>query len=131
MKHTFLNDILVSAPFGYGNHKTLVDDNGQPVDYVFLDVNPTFEKITSLKRESIIGKRVPDVLPDIRENGFDWVAFCGEVALTGETHEFTQYAEPLGKWYKVTALSSQKGRFIGFQAFNGFGYFALKYLASR
>lgn len=112
MENAFYERILLSAPFGYGYHKILSDENGLPIDYIFLDVNPMFESITGLQKNAIIGKQVTEVIPGIRNAGFDWVAMYGKVALTGETLEFTQYAEPLRKWYKVTALSTQKEYFI-------------------
>jgi diguanylate cyclase (GGDEF)-like protein len=85
---------------------------GEPEDYIFLEVNPAFEEMTGLKSEAILGKRVTEVLPGIRAGGFDWVAFYGKVALTGERQEFSQYAEPLQRWYKITAFSPQKGYFV-------------------
>ncbi|WP_242836853.1 hypothetical protein [Desulfotomaculum nigrificans] len=50
------------------------------------------------------------MLPGIRKGSFDWVAFYGKVALTGERQEFCQYAEPLQRWYKITAFSPEKGK---------------------
>ncbi len=104
--------IMQQAPFGYAYHKLLINDQGQPEDYVFQDINPAFEKMTGLTKETIIGQKVTDVLPGIRTGGFDWVAFYGAVALQGTRQEFTQYAEPLGRWYKINAFSPCKGCFI-------------------
>jgi PAS domain S-box-containing protein len=67
--------------------------------------------MTGLEAKSIIGRKVTEVLPGIREGSFDWVAFYGQVALSGETEEFTQYADVLGRWYKVTAFSPERGFF--------------------
>ena len=35
----------------YAYHKVLLDEKGKPVDYVFLEVNETFEKFTGLKKK--------------------------------------------------------------------------------
>lgn len=112
MKQTFMNELLRLAPFSYAYHKLVLNDRGEAEDYIFLEVNPAFEEMTGLKRESILGKRVTEVLPGIRTGGFDWVAFYGKVALTGERQEFTQYSDPLGRWYKITAFSLQKEYFV-------------------
>jgi len=62
---------------------------------------------------------VTEILPGIRSGGFDWVDFYGKVALTGKRQEFVQYAEPLERWYKITAFAPQKGHFIAvFQEIN-------------
>lgn len=112
MEEKIMREILRQAPFGYAYHKSVYNAEGLPEDYIFLDINPAFEAMTGLKKEAILGKKVTEILPDIRKGVFDWVGFYGKVALTGERQEFTQYAEPLGRWYKVTAFAPQKGYFI-------------------
>ena len=66
-------------PFAYAYHQMLFDDLGVPTDYIFLDVNPAFESITSLKKENIVGRRVTEVLPGIREDPANWIKVYGEV----------------------------------------------------
>ncbi len=112
MEEKMMREVLRQAPFGYACHKLLFNDHGQPEDYVFLDINPAFEEMTGLKREAILGKKITEVLPGIRTSGFDWMAFYGQVTLNGERREFTQYAEPLGRWYKITAFTPQPGYFV-------------------
>ncbi|MBO8138643.1 MAG: diguanylate cyclase [Desulfotomaculum sp.] len=111
MKEKIMQEILRQAPFGYAYHKILLNERSEPEDYIFLDINPAFEEMTGLKKEAILGKRVTEVLSGIRSSSFDWVDFYGKVALTGERKEFTRYAEPLGRWYKITAFAPQKGYF--------------------
>ena len=43
---------------GLAVHEILCDDAGQPYDYRFLDINPAFERMTGLTRDSAIGKTV-------------------------------------------------------------------------
>jgi len=114
LEEKFIQELLKQAPFGYAYHKLVLNEQGEPEDYIFLDMNPAFEAMTGLKRENILGKRVTEVLPGIRKGSFDWVAFYGRVAITGERQEFTQYAEPLGCWYKITAFSPQREYFVTF-----------------
>jgi len=99
-------------PGGIATHKIVVDEKGNPVDYVFLEVNQAFEKLTGLKREEIIGKRVTEAIPDISDSDFDWISTYGKVALTGEPARFEQYMESLRRWYSVSAYSIEKGYFI-------------------
>ena len=35
---------------GFAYHRIVVDTNGKPVDYVFLEVNDAFERMTGLKK---------------------------------------------------------------------------------
>jgi len=78
----------------------------------FLEVNHAFEKMTDLKRESIIGKKVTEVLIGIEKDPADWIGIYGKVALTGEPVQFENHAEPLGKWYNVSAYCPEKGYFV-------------------
>lgn len=112
MKEKFFQEILMESPFGYAYHKLLTGSEGEPEDYIFLEVNHAFQEMIGLKSEAVLGKRVTEVLPGIRKGSFDWVAFYGKVALTGERQEFCQYAEPLQRWYKITAFSPEKGYFV-------------------
>jgi len=97
---------------GFAYHKIVVDKSGKPVDYVFLEVNYAFEQMTGLKREQIIGKRVTDVLVGIEKDPADWICIYGKVALTGEPVQFENHAEPLDKWFKVSAYCPEKGYFV-------------------
>lgn len=104
----FHDHILNSPIMGFAHHRLIIDDEGKPVDYEFLEINKTFEKITGLKKESIIGKTVKDVIPGLETSNFDWINFYGEIALNFGESEFEQYSEPLGKWYRVFAHSAEK-----------------------
>jgi len=97
---------------GSAYHEIVLNEEGRPVDYVYLEVNEAFEKLTGLKRQAIVGRRVTEVLPGIRNSGFDWIGTFGNVALTGQETSFDQYAEPLGRWYAVSAYSPKKGYFV-------------------
>jgi len=96
---------------GFAYHKIILDGKGKPVDYVFLEVNNVFEKLTGLKRETILGKKATEVLPGIDKDPADWIGVYGKVALTGKPAHFENYAEPLGRWYLVSAFSPEIGYF--------------------
>ena len=111
MEKDFARDVIQNAPFGYAHHKLIMDNKGKPNDYVFIDVNLAFEDMTGLNIEETIGKRVVDVIPGIREDEFDWIDFFGKVAMDGKRRRITKYMKPLGRWFKVSALSFEKGYF--------------------
>jgi PAS domain S-box-containing protein len=92
--------------------KLFCDDNGKPVDYVFLDVNNRFEQMTGLKKEKILGRRATSVIPGIEKDPADWIGVYGRVALSLQPVQFERYAEQLNKWFSVSAYSPRKGYFI-------------------
>lgn len=97
---------------GFAYHKIVVDKFGKPVDYIFVEVNCAFERMTGLRREQIIGKKVTDVLVGIEKDPADWIGIYGKVALTGEPVQFENHAEPLDKWFRVSAYCPEKGYFV-------------------
>lgn len=110
MKHK--ENIFNSAPFGYALHKIVLNTNGKPVDYEFIEVNDAFERLTGLKKENIVGKTAQEAIPDINKGKFDWIGFYGKVALENSEEVYEQYSERLGKYYSVHAYSPEKEYFI-------------------
>jgi PAS domain-containing protein len=104
--------VLETMPLGYAFHRIVVDGDGHPIDYVFLEVNKSFEEQTGLKRAAIIGKPVTEVLPTITRYGRNWIADYGRVALSGEVLQLEDYAAPLQRWYAVTAYAPRQGYFV-------------------
>ena len=97
---------------GFAYHKIIVDNANKPIDYVFLEINQAFERMTGLKREQITGKKVTEAIPGIEKDPADWIGVYTRVALTGEPVQFENYAEPLGKWFKISAYCPEKGYFV-------------------
>lgn len=97
---------------GSAYHKIVVDDDNNIVDYIFLEVNDSFERITGLKREDIIGQKVTTIIPEIRDVKPDLIKLYGNVAQKGEETLFELYFAPFQKWYSVSAYSPEKGYFV-------------------
>ncbi len=90
-------------------HEIVVNDRGEPVDYIFLNVNHGFEVHTGMRAADIVGKRVTQAFPGIEKTNL--IAIYGNVALTGEPTSFEMYFEPLQRDYNITAYQVGKGRF--------------------
>jgi PAS domain S-box-containing protein len=93
---------------GFALHEIICDDKGEPVDYRFLEVNPSFVKMTGLSRQNVIGKTVKQVLPGIEDY---WIKTYGKVALTGKSIRFENYSQDLDRYYDVVAFCPEKGQF--------------------
>lgn len=97
---------------GCAYHSIITDEKGQPVDYTFLEVNKAFERISGLKAENILGKRLSEIIPNIKKDKTDWVKIYGEVAITGKQKQFEVYSNLLKKWLSVAAYSPGFGYFV-------------------
>lgn len=103
--------LLDIADFGYAYHKIICDKKGDPVDFIILETNKAFEKLTGLNPAKVINKRITEVIPNIRKSGFDWVAYFGEIVQSGEERIIEQYSESFGRTFKVHACSFDKYHF--------------------
>lgn len=100
----------MSEAFAY--HRMIYDDDGRPSDFEFLEINKAFEEFTGLKENDVIGSRVTDLIPGIREADPDLIRIYGEVASTGKEVSFDLYFEPLKKWYWISAYSPKRDYFV-------------------
>jgi PAS domain S-box-containing protein len=100
--------LFQNQPMGYALHEMVLDKNGEPVDYRFLEVNREFEALTGLVASEILGKTVRQVMPKTEQS---WIDTYGRVAMQGHTERFEQWSEVLGRWFDVVAYSPQMGMF--------------------
>lgn len=90
----------------------LLDENGRPYDYRFLEVNRTFDEHTGLKDAQ--GRAAIELLPELEPH---WIETCGRVALTGTPVRFEQVSAVMGRWFDVYAFPVAAGgsrRFVLF-----------------
>jgi two-component system CheB/CheR fusion protein len=106
-----LESLFRNMSEGFAHHRIVRDSGGHPCDYVFLEVNPAFERLTGLPAGEIVGRRVTRVLPGVEADPADWIGKFGRVALTGEPVHFETHAAALDRWYAVSAFSTHRGYF--------------------
>ncbi len=103
--------LLKHMPDAFAYHQVVTDQDGRVIDYIFLDVNPAFEKMTGLQKEKIVGKTARQVLPGIEHEEFDWIGTYGDVAQEGSAVWFQEYSRVLGCYFDVSAYSDTPGFF--------------------
>jgi len=96
----------MSSGFTYA--EVIADDEGKPVDYILLEINEAFSKITGLTRDAI-GKRLTFVLPKIQQTPINIISTFGNVAFTQEPIHTEYYSQYLNKWFYASAYSPQNG----------------------
>ncbi len=92
---------------GFSLNEIICDAAGRPIDYLLLDVNPAFEKMTGLRRDQVIGRSVRSTIPGIEDF---WIDKFGAVAQTGLPVYFENFAAPLKRCYSVYAYSPAPGQ---------------------
>ncbi|MBX2975682.1 MAG: PAS domain S-box protein [Ignavibacteriaceae bacterium] len=105
----FNKNLFQNSSVGLAYHQIIVDENEIPIDYQFVKINNSFQKLTGLNETEIIGKTILQILPEIKNDKFNWIEFYGKIALNPNTEEiFEQYSTTLNRWYKVHAYSTEK-----------------------
>ena len=84
---------------GFCTIEVLFDENDNPIDYRFLEVNPSFEKQTGIQNAR--GRRMREIAPRHEEH---WFEIYGRIALTGEPVRFENQAAQLHRWYDAYAF---------------------------
>ncbi|MBC7834456.1 MAG: response regulator [Phycisphaerales bacterium] len=91
--------LLTSIDEGFCVIEVIFDEHEKPVDYRFLEVNPTFARQTGLLEAT--GKRMRELRPNHEAN---WFEIYGRVALTGVPIRFINETKELtGRWYDLYA----------------------------
>ena len=93
---------------GFAQHEIVCDQQGKPINYRFLAINPAFERITGLRAKELIGRTVLEALPGTEQH---WIDTYGKVALTGEPAFFENYTAKLNKYFEVTAFRPAPNQF--------------------
>jgi PAS domain S-box-containing protein len=81
-------------------HEMVLDAQGNPSDFRYLDVNPAFERTTGLKRGQILGRTAIEINPGLEES---WFKLFARVAATGEPEAFENHTSSLGRYFAGSA----------------------------
>ncbi len=100
--------LITQMQQGLAIHELICDATGQAVDYRFIDVNASYEHLTGLKRENIIGRTVLEVMPETETY---WIEKFAHVVVTGEPLHYENYSRALGRYYQVIAYSLHAQQF--------------------
>lgn len=115
---TLFTNMQLGAVYG----EIITDENENPIDFKYLAMNPAFQELTGLEEKATIGRRVTDVLPDLKldptllsREDEGWIAQFGRVALEGYTWRFDRkWCNGVKKWVGGIAYRphGQEGRFV-------------------
>ena len=88
----------------------MIHENGEAKDFVYLSVNQAFETLTGLK--NVVGKRVTEVIPGIRETDARLFELFSRVSLTGHPEKIEIFVDAMKMWFAVSVYSSERENFV-------------------
>lgn len=100
--------IYSSMSQGLAVHEVITDDNGNPINYKYVEVNDSYLKLFGYEKEDVIGKTIKEIAPQIEDY---WIQNFGKVALTGTPSYFENYSISIDKCLSTYAYSPKKGQF--------------------
>jgi diguanylate cyclase (GGDEF)-like protein/PAS domain S-box-containing protein len=93
---------------GFCLHEVIFDDDGEPVDYRYLEANAAFERHSGTSRDKLIGHTAKEVMPDLDPSLLD--RYIG-VGIMGEPIQTSYHAKALDRHLEVTVYSPRPGQF--------------------
>ena len=87
---------------------TYVD--GQAVDFVFLETNAAFGRLTGFKE--VAGKRMREVMPEVGIANPELFEICGRVASGGKAERFEMHFREMNKWFSIAVYSLEPDHFV-------------------
>ena len=84
--------------------------NETPVDFVYLSVNHAFATLTGLT--DVVGRRVSEVIPGIREADPRLFEIYGRVARGGAAERFEIFVDALRMWFAISVYSPKHEHFV-------------------
>jgi PAS domain S-box-containing protein len=95
---------------GYAYCRVLYHPDGKVADFIYLEVNKAFDSLTGLK--NVVGRKVTEIIPGIRETNPELFEIYGRVASTGNVEKYETFLKALGIWFSVSVYSPAKDHFI-------------------
>jgi PAS domain S-box-containing protein len=102
---TKYSTLFNSMDQGFCIIEIIFDQQRKPIDYLFIEANPVFEKQTGLKEA--IGKTACQLVPNLEDH---WIERYGKVALTGQSIRFRDGSKAMGRWFDVYAFRVDSNR---------------------
>ena len=101
--------LFKNMPDGFAYCKMIYDDQGNAVDFVFLEVNDALMRI--MHTDKIAGKKASEGMPGLKVSHPELLEIFGLVALTGSGERCEIELKPLTSWLSISVYSTEKGHF--------------------
>ncbi len=95
---------------GFAYCRMLYDEDGRPIDFVYLAVNEMFSRLTGL--DDVVGRKVTEIIPGIREETPEIFQIYGRVAHGGDPERFEIDFTPLSKWLEIAVFCPAESHFV-------------------
>jgi PAS domain S-box-containing protein len=102
LRHRSLFENMIE---GYAYCRLLFEGD-RVADVIYEQINGAFEPLTGLK--NVVGKKISEIIPGIREASPETFERYRRVALTGRPEKYESYSKPLERWFSVSLYSLER-----------------------
>jgi PAS domain S-box-containing protein len=95
---------------GFARYRVILDKDGTPTDFEYIETNPAFKKLTGFK--DVTGKRVTQLMPEMEKDSVDWIELFGKVAMDGDSVRIEGYSAQIEKWFSINAYRVRQGELV-------------------
>ncbi|MDB4334826.1 PAS domain-containing sensor histidine kinase [bacterium] len=88
-------------------YQVILNDKGEPVDYLFLEVNAEYERSIGLKASDLVGKSLLAVFPGTESS---WLDVFKNVYQTEKTVTLENYSKELDRHFELIVFIPKKGQ---------------------
>ncbi len=99
--------LFMALEDGFYVSEVIYDNNNNPCDYRYVEVNPKFEKIVGMSRDQIIGKRYKEL---VRVDTTQWFNNYVMVANTGIPRIYEFFSNEYQMYFETYAYQTIKGQ---------------------
>ncbi len=96
---------------GFFHARVIADENGNPIDWEYIDVNPAFANYTNLRADDIIGHKASELFPEAIGERADIFKIYMHTAITGEDQYLLDYRGLRDKYFVLHVFCPQSGEF--------------------
>lgn len=101
LDNSFYKSIVEYTSIGYSYNKIIYNDNGEPEDYEFTQVNKAYETMLGIEAKDLIGKKFSQIYQSIKKNQKNWHVFHKNILAKYRKKQFEHYFFFTDKYYKV------------------------------
>lgn len=83
-------------------HEIVTDPQDGSTEYLFVEVNPAFEKVTGFNNNQLVGKRVQDVFPEFE---IDWTCAQGTATISDKAGYFMSSSHDVKSCFEISSFS--------------------------
>jgi PAS domain S-box-containing protein len=83
----------------------MINEDSEPKDFVFLAVNQMFATLTGL--QDVVGKRVSEIIPGVREQDPELLELFEQVVKTGKPEKTERFLKSLQMWLSLAVYSTE------------------------